>query len=193
MLIVKARTNVWGGDRIEAGGKDGENGPAVEVVIQGEDGYKYGGMWKNKHAGVSAKVPKRLKGKLTGKESVESSESVTQSTDGEGSQGDLGSAAGSKKAAKRSKGRMARKGTDVRDDTDGSNGSDGSEGSEGSDGSDGSDASHGDEGSEHGTGVVDDRPLEADTTLDSRATNDMVTTKGIMRKRSQSEANTKAF
>jgi hypothetical protein len=31
---------------------------------EGREGYRYGGMWKNKHAGVSAKVPKRLKGKL---------------------------------------------------------------------------------------------------------------------------------
>lgn len=31
---------------------------------EGREGYRYGGMWKNKHAGVSAKVPRRLKGKL---------------------------------------------------------------------------------------------------------------------------------
>lgn len=31
---------------------------------KGREGYRYGGMWKNKHAGVSAKVPKRLRGKL---------------------------------------------------------------------------------------------------------------------------------
>lgn len=31
---------------------------------EGRQGYRYGGMWKNRHAGVSAKVPRRLKGKL---------------------------------------------------------------------------------------------------------------------------------
>lgn len=31
---------------------------------EGREGYRYGGMWKNKHAGVSAKVPRRLKGKF---------------------------------------------------------------------------------------------------------------------------------
>lgn len=33
-------------------------------LAEGREGYRYGGMWKNKHAGVSAKVPRRLKGKL---------------------------------------------------------------------------------------------------------------------------------
>ena len=33
-------------------------------LATGREGYRYGGMWKNKHAGVSAKVPRRLKGKL---------------------------------------------------------------------------------------------------------------------------------
>lgn len=33
-------------------------------LAAGREGYRYGGMWKNKHAGVSAKVPRRLKGKL---------------------------------------------------------------------------------------------------------------------------------
>lgn len=38
-------------------------------LAAGREGYRYGGMWKNKHAGVSAKVPRRLKGKL-GREGV---------------------------------------------------------------------------------------------------------------------------
>jgi hypothetical protein len=33
-------------------------------LAEGREGYRYGGMWKNKHAGVSAKVPRRLKGRL---------------------------------------------------------------------------------------------------------------------------------
>jgi hypothetical protein len=33
-------------------------------LAEGRQGYRYGGMWKNKHAGASAKVPRRLKGKL---------------------------------------------------------------------------------------------------------------------------------
>ena len=37
-------------------------------VIDGDaqhEHYRYGGMWKNKHAGVSAKIPRKLKGKMT--------------------------------------------------------------------------------------------------------------------------------
>ena len=53
---------------------------------EGREGYRYGGMWKNKHAGVSAKVPRRLKGKL-GRESgggggVGVQESGTEEGDG---------------------------------------------------------------------------------------------------------------
>lgn len=33
-------------------------------LAAGREGYRYGGTWKNKHAGVSAKVPRRLRGKL---------------------------------------------------------------------------------------------------------------------------------
>jgi hypothetical protein len=43
--------------RVSGGVIDGD-------LKEGREGYRYGGMWKNKHAGVSAKVPKRLKGKL---------------------------------------------------------------------------------------------------------------------------------
>ena len=43
--------------RVSGGVIDGD-------LKQGREGYRYGGMWKNKHAGVSAKVPRRLKGKL---------------------------------------------------------------------------------------------------------------------------------
>lgn len=47
--------------RVSGGVIDGD-------LKEGREGYRYGGMWKNKHAGVSAKVPRRLKGKL-GRES----------------------------------------------------------------------------------------------------------------------------
>ena len=43
--------------RVSGGVIDGD-------LKEGREGYRYGGMWKNKHAGVSAKVPKRLKGKM---------------------------------------------------------------------------------------------------------------------------------
>lgn len=43
--------------RVSGGVIDGD-------LAEGREGYRYGGMWKNKHAGVSAKVPRRLKGKL---------------------------------------------------------------------------------------------------------------------------------
>lgn len=43
--------------RVSGGVIDGD-------LKEGREGYRYGGMWKNKHAGVSAKVPRRLKGKL---------------------------------------------------------------------------------------------------------------------------------
>ena len=43
--------------RVSGGVIDGD-------LKEGREGYRYGGMWKNKHAGVSAKVPSRLKGKL---------------------------------------------------------------------------------------------------------------------------------
>ena len=35
-------------------------------MVDGDEahpGYRYGGMWKNKHAGVSAKMPKKVKEK----------------------------------------------------------------------------------------------------------------------------------
>ena len=61
--------------RVSGGVIDGD-------LKEGREGYRYGGMWKNKHAGVSAKVPRRLKGKLgregggggEGKEGEEGSE-----------------------------------------------------------------------------------------------------------------------
>lgn len=43
--------------RVSGGVIDGD-------LKEGREGYRYGGMWKNKHAGVSAKVPRRLKGKM---------------------------------------------------------------------------------------------------------------------------------
>lgn len=43
--------------RVSGGVIDGD-------LKEGREGYRYGGMWKNKHAGVSAKVPRRLKGRL---------------------------------------------------------------------------------------------------------------------------------
>ena len=43
--------------RVSGGVIDGD-------LAEGRRGYRYGGMWKNKHAGASAKVPRRLKGKL---------------------------------------------------------------------------------------------------------------------------------
>jgi hypothetical protein len=43
--------------RVSGGVIDGD-------LAEGRQGYRYGGMWKNKHAGASAKVPRRLKGKL---------------------------------------------------------------------------------------------------------------------------------
>ena len=43
--------------RVSGGVVDGD-------LAEGRRGYRYGGMWKNRHAGVSAKVPRRLKGKL---------------------------------------------------------------------------------------------------------------------------------
>lgn len=43
--------------RVSGGVIDGD-------LEKGREGYRYGGMWKNKHAGVSAKVPRRLKGKM---------------------------------------------------------------------------------------------------------------------------------
>ncbi|OQO12435.1 hypothetical protein B0A48_03077 [Cryoendolithus antarcticus] len=171
------------------------------------EGYKYGGMWKNKHAGVSAKVPKRLKGKLTGRESVASSDSVSQTTDGERSQTDGASLAGVKKTAKRSKGRMARKGGDVEAESEGSEGSGGSEGSDGSDGSDGSNGSQGSEESDHGGGVDGNRSLGGDSThklksgdrddgatnVPSSATDNTTIIESVVSKQSQSDASTKAF
>jgi hypothetical protein len=50
---------------------------------EGREGYRYGGMWKNKHAGVSAKVPKRLKGKL-GREGGTGGTKAGTGDDGEG-------------------------------------------------------------------------------------------------------------
>lgn len=43
--------------RVSGGVIDGD-------LAEGRRGYRYGGMWKNKHAGASAKVPRRLRGKL---------------------------------------------------------------------------------------------------------------------------------
>jgi len=60
---------------------------------KGHEHYRYGGMWKNKHAGVSAKVPKRLKGKLGRKTQGEKSEEQRpDDSDGSGgSEGSIGS------------------------------------------------------------------------------------------------------
>jgi len=65
---------------------------------KGHEYYRYGGMWKNKHAGVSAKVPKRLKGKLGRKAAGEKKEDKGHESEGsdgsagsDGSRGSLGS------------------------------------------------------------------------------------------------------
>ncbi|KAK6443544.1 hypothetical protein LTR95_000371 [Oleoguttula sp. CCFEE 5521] len=171
------------------------------------EGYKYGGMWKNKHAGVSAKVPKRLKGKLTGKESVASSDSVSQTTNGERSQTDGARLAGVKKTAKRSKGRMTRKGGGAGAESEGSEGSGGSEGSDGSNGSNGSNGSQGSEESDHNGGFDDNWSLgegsthtlkfgvggDGATDVPRSATDDTTITESAMSKHSQSDASTKAF
>lgn len=60
---------------------------------KGHEHYRYGGMWKNKHAGVSAKVPRRLKGKLGRKTGYAKRESEPEhSDDSDGSDGSVGSA-----------------------------------------------------------------------------------------------------
>jgi hypothetical protein len=59
--------------RVSGGVIDGD-------LAKGRQGYRYGGMWKNKHAGASAKVPRRLKGKLGreggGKDEMKGEENV---------------------------------------------------------------------------------------------------------------------
>lgn len=57
---------------------------------KGHEHYRYGGMWKNKHAGVSAKVPKRLKGKL-GRKTGDSAKKEDAGAETEGSDGSQGS------------------------------------------------------------------------------------------------------
>lgn len=57
---------------------------------KGHEHYRYGGMWKNKHAGVSAKVPKRLKGKL-GRKTGDGAKKEDANTESEGSDGSQGS------------------------------------------------------------------------------------------------------
>lgn len=68
--------------RVSGGVIDGD-------LAAGREGYRYGGMWKNKHAGVSAKVPRRLKGRL-GREGGKGGES-------EGEEGKEGETEGSEK------------------------------------------------------------------------------------------------
>lgn len=68
--------------RVSGGVIDGD-------LKEGREGYRYGGMWKNKHAGVSAKVPRRLKGKLGrdgggGGEGEDGKEGSEGSEEGEG-------------------------------------------------------------------------------------------------------------
>lgn len=58
---------------------------------KGHEHYRYGGMWKNKHAGVSAKVPKRLKGKLGRKPASEKKDDDVESDGSAGSAGSVGS------------------------------------------------------------------------------------------------------
>jgi len=58
----------WNGD----GDRDDDSDDAVEKTgdigelgkVMGSQWYRYGGMWKNKHEGASAKMPRRVKEKM---------------------------------------------------------------------------------------------------------------------------------
>ena len=63
-------------DEDEDGNEDGSGTVAKVTEGMGSKWYRYGGMWKNKHEGASAKMPRRVKKEMKGKRQAGNGEPV---------------------------------------------------------------------------------------------------------------------